>query len=84
MADERIVRDKLRTYICAELIKDEDYELEDDESIISDGLMDSFSLAELGVYIDEEFSVFIPDPDLTVDKMDTLDQIVARVMKDID
>jgi hypothetical protein len=27
--------------------------------------------------------VYIPDPDLTVEKMDTLDQIVARVMRDI-
>ena len=45
--------------------------------------MDSFSLAELAVYCEDEFGVYIPDPDLTVEKMDTLDQIVARVMRDI-
>ena len=27
---------------------------------------------------------YIPDPDLTVDKMDTLEQIVARVFKRLD
>lgn len=75
------VRDKLRNYISIELIRDPDYELADDEGIISGGLMDSFALAELGVYIEGEFDIYIPDPELTVDQMDTLDQIVLRVMK---
>ncbi|HID50205.1 MAG TPA: acyl carrier protein, partial [Chromatiales bacterium] len=43
--------------------------------------MDSFSLAELGVYVEEEFDVYIPDSDLTVAKMDTLNQMTARVMR---
>jgi acyl carrier protein len=36
------------------------------------------------VYVEQEFDVFIPDSDLTVEKMDTLDQMVARVMRDLD
>ncbi len=43
--------------------------------------MDSFALAELAVFVEKEFDVYIPDPDLTVSKMDTLDQIVARVLR---
>lgn len=78
--DEREVKEKLRRFITTELIRDESYELEDDEGIITGGLMDSFALAELGVYVEEEFGVYIPDPDLTVEKMNTLRQMVARVM----
>jgi acyl carrier protein len=81
LMNEQEVRDKLRNYISVELIRDPGYELEDDEGIISGGLMDSFALAELGVYIEGEFDIYIPDPELTVDQMDTLDQIVSRVMK---
>lgn len=81
--DEQTVREKIRQYIAAELIRDEDYQIEDDEGIITGGLMDSFSLAELAVYVEDEFNVHIPDPDLTVEKMDTLNQIVARVMRDL-
>ena len=33
--DENIVRAKLRVFICRELIRDEDYDLTDDEGIIS-------------------------------------------------
>lgn len=79
--DETAVRENLRAYIARELIRDESYLITDDEGIITDGLMDSFALAELAVYIEKEFGVYIPDTDLTVAKMDTLHQIVARVMQ---
>ena len=81
--DEQTVREKIRDYIINELLYDTGSELTDDEPIISEGLMDSFALAELGVYVEKEFDVYIPDPDLTVEKMDTLDLIVARVMRDL-
>ncbi len=79
--DDQTVREKLRTYILINLIRDAKYPLKDDEGIITKGLMDSFALAELAVYVEGEFNVYIPDPDLTVEKMDTLDQMVARVLK---
>lgn len=84
MMDDVAVRTKLRNFITRELIRDEDYELNDTEGIITEGLMDSFALAEFAVYVEQEFDVFIPDSDLTVEKMDTLDQMVARVMRDLD
>lgn len=80
---ENEVREKLRAFITRELIRDEDYDLTDTEGIVTGGLMDSFALAEFGVYVEQEFDVYIPDPDLTVAKMDTLDQMVARVMRDL-
>jgi acyl carrier protein len=80
---EQEVREKLRAFITRELIRDEAYDLSDTEGIITGGLMDSFALAEFGVYVEQEFDVYIPDPDLTVAKMDTLDQMVARVLRDL-
>ncbi|MCA9992044.1 MAG: hypothetical protein H6666_17955 [Ardenticatenaceae bacterium] len=80
--DEKTVRAKLRHFIIHELIKDDAYDLADDEGIITEGLMDSFALAEFGVYVEQTFNVYIPDADLTVAKMDTLNQMVARVMRD--
>ncbi len=81
--DEKTVRENIREYIKRELIRDEDYDLTDTEGIVTGGLMDSFALAEFAVYVEGEFGVYIPDPDLTVAKMDTLDQMVARVMRDV-
>jgi acyl carrier protein len=79
--NEKEVREKLRKFITAELIRDPGYQLEDGEGIITEGLIDSFALVELGVYVEDEFGLYIPDPDLTVDKMNTLDQMVTRVLR---
>jgi acyl carrier protein len=81
MVDENTLREKLRAYICKELIRDASYPLTDTEGVITSGLMDSFALAEFAVYVEKEFGVYIPDVDLTVAKMDTLDQMVARVLR---
>ena len=83
MTNETDVRDKIHQYILEELIRDEDEPFSDDEGIITGGLIDSFALAELAVFVEEAFGIYIPDPDLTVAKMDTLNQIVARVLRDL-
>ena len=80
--DEKTIHDKLRTFILNDLIRDPKYDLADDEGIITGGMIDSFSLAQIGVYAEHEFNVYIPDPDLTVTKMDTLAQMVARIMRE--
>ncbi len=79
--NEATVRATLRDYITRELIRDAAYPLTDTEGIITAGLMDSFALAELSVFVEHTYDVYIPDPELTVARMNTLDQIVARVLK---
>lgn len=81
--NEATVREQLRTFITTELIRDPSCPLQDGEPIISNGLIDSFALAELGVYVEDAFDVYIPDPDLTVAKMDSLNLMVARVLQDL-
>ena len=80
MLDEKTIREKLRAFITRDLIRDASYDLTDTEGIVTGGLMDSFSLAEFAVYVEKEFGVYIPDSDLTVAKMDTLNQMVTRVL----
>jgi len=77
------IREKLGTFICNELIRNPDYVLADDEPLITGGLIDSFSLAEIGVYVEQAFAVYIPDSDLTVEGMDTLDQMVERILEEL-
>lgn len=81
--EEPTIRRQIRTFILKELMREPDYPLRDDEGIISSGLMDSFALAELGVFVEDAFDVYIPDADLTVAEMDSLNQMVARVLRDL-
>ena len=79
--DPATVRSKLRAFICGELLRNPSYPLEDDEPLMTGGLIDSFCVAYLGVFIENEFQVYIPNVDLTVDNMDTLRLISVRVLQ---
>jgi len=74
------IKEQLRDFIRTELLGRNDYPLNDDESLITGGLIDSFSLAQIGVFIEDAFHVYIPDNDLTVANMDSLNQMVSRIM----
>ncbi len=74
------IRTKLRDFIRSELLGRPDYPLADDDPLITGGLIDSFALAQIGVFVEDAFDVYIDDTDLTVANMDTLDQMVARIL----
>ena len=77
------VRDRLRVFVCRELLRDPAYPLGDDEPLVSGGLIDSFALAHIGVFIESAFGDYVPDVELTVEAMDTLRLIAQRVMRDV-
>lgn len=79
--DRDDVKARLREFVLNELIRNPGYALQDDEPLITGGLIDSFALAHFGVFAEQEFGVYIPDPDLTVENLDTLNQMVERVMR---
>ncbi|GAB4421727.1 MAG: hypothetical protein Kow00106_18760 [Anaerolineae bacterium] len=81
--DRHEVRERLRAFVLNDMIRMPNYDLQDDEPLITGGLVDSFSLALFGVFVQEQFGIFIPDPDLTVENLDTLTQMVDRVMRDL-
>jgi len=72
--------ENLKTFITKELLKNPDYNLKEDEPLFSNGTIDSFAIAQIGVFIETEFNLYIPDPDLTVENMDTLGQIANHVL----
>lgn len=82
--DRTEVHTQLRTFVINDMIRVPGYELQDDEPLITGGLVDSLDLALFGVFVEETFDIYVPDPDLTVENLDTLQQMVARVMRDLD
>ena len=78
--DRNEVLQKVRAFTLKELLKNPDYPLKDDEPMFSSGLIDSFAMAQVGVFIETEFDLYIPDPDLTVENMDTPNQIADKII----
>lgn len=73
------MREALRKFITAELMRDANYPIKDDEPLISGGLIDSFSLVELQIFIEQQFGVRIEDTELTTDAIDNIDDIVVMI-----
>jgi acyl carrier protein len=73
------ILDGLRRFICTELMQHPSYPLMNDEPLMSGGLIDSFCVAHIAVFIEQAWGVYIPDPELTVESMDTLNRIAMRV-----
>jgi acyl carrier protein len=73
------MRDALRQFITGQLMRDPAYPLRDDEALISGGLIDSFSLVELQLFVESEFGVHLDDTELTTDRIDTLNDIAVLI-----
>lgn len=67
------IQTKLARFIAEKIMKQPKRELKPDQKLISSGLIDSFSLVDVGLFIEDEFGVRIDDVDLTVELMDTLE-----------
>ncbi|HEY70016.1 MAG TPA: acyl carrier protein [Anaerolineae bacterium] len=70
---------KLATFVATEILKQDDRELAPDEPLISGGLIDSFHLVDLALFVEEEFGVRIEDFELNADTFDTLAQLAALI-----
>ena len=72
-------RDLLRDFIRTEIMRRPQYKLGDADSLIKGGLIDSFSLVQVQLFIEEKFGFRPADIDMTVENMDTIQQIADYV-----
>ena len=72
-------RESIRKYIIEQLIRNPKYKLGDNDKLISGGVIDSFSLVELSMFLEETFGVRPDDTELNAENMDTVEMIAAYV-----
>ncbi len=72
-------RQEISAYIAKEILKQPGRSLAGDTVLISSGLVDSFNLVDLAMFVEERFGVKIDDTELTADTFDTLDQLSSLV-----
>lgn len=70
---------KLAAYITGDILKQPKRVIRPDEKIISSGLIDSFSLVDLGLFIEDNFNVRIDDTELNANTFDTLEQLAKLI-----
>ena len=70
---------QLSAYIVAEILRQPKRVIKSDEKIISSGLIDSFHLVDLGLFVEDKFGVRIDDSELNADTFDTIEQLVKVI-----
>ncbi|NSW51733.1 MAG: acyl carrier protein [Anaerolineae bacterium] len=73
------VLERLTNKICEDILEQPGRDITPGESIIRSGLIDSFSLVDLSIMIENEFGVLIDDSELNSDTFDTLEQLAALI-----
>lgn len=69
----------LTEYILTQVLKRPKYQLGNDTLLISSGLIDSFHLVDLAIFIEETFGVRIDDSELNANTFDTITQLGALI-----
>ncbi len=69
----------LEQYIVTKILKQPKRKISPDEPLISSGLIDSFSLMDLALFVEDTYGVRIEDTELNADKFDNLNQLAALI-----
>lgn len=66
---------KLSEFISGNILKQPNRALDPSEPLLSSGLIDSFSLMDLALFVEDTFGVRIEDTELNPDTFDNLSQL---------
>lgn len=70
---------KLATFIATDILKQPKRAIRADEALISSGLVDSFSLMDISLFVEGNFGVRIDDTELNAETFDTLEQLAKLI-----
>ena len=71
---------KIEKFIAEKILKQPSRSIKPTEALISSGLIDSFSLVDLAMFVEDSFGVRIEDSELNATTFDTLEQLCALIV----
>lgn len=74
-----IVIPQIEKFIANQILKQPSRKITADEALISSGLIDSFSLMDLALFVEDTFGVRIEDTELNADTFDNLSQLASLI-----
>ena len=65
--------------VAAEILQEPDRSIRPDEPLISSGLIDSMSLVDVAILVEDTYGVHIDDTELNAETFDTLIQLAELI-----
>lgn len=78
---EEDIQNSLSEYIATQILKQPQRQIKLNEPLISSGLIDSFSLVDLALFVEESLGVHIDDTELNAQTFDSLEQLAELIEK---
>jgi acyl carrier protein len=69
------VKDKVKTFIRENFLFDNSAQIEDDDSLLEKGIIDSVGVLELVLYLEEEYGVKLEDEEVIPENLDSIANI---------
>jgi acyl carrier protein len=69
----------LEEFISTKILKQPGRKISPDEKLISSGLIDSFSLVDLALFVEDTFNVDIDDAELNAQTFNNLNQLTTLI-----
>lgn len=76
---DQTISASLEKYIASQVLKQPNRKIASDEALISSGLIDSFSLMDLALFVEDNFGVRIEDTELNAETFDNLTQLTTLI-----
>lgn len=67
----------LTDYVKNEIMRNRNAKLNENEDLLSAGILDSLAILQLVAYIDETFGVQVPDEDVVYDNFKSINSLVG-------
>lgn len=71
--------EKLSKDIATNILNQPDRKIQPNEPLISNGMIDSFHLVDLALYVEDMFGVIIEDSELNPNTFDTLEELANLI-----
>lgn len=80
MTDKAEIIEKVKIYLQEDILQLPNRAIEPDEALISSGLIDSFSLVDVALFVEDIYDVRIDDTELNADTFDTLNELADLIL----
>jgi acyl carrier protein len=80
VTDKADIIEELKIYLQEDILQLPSREIAPDEALISSGLVDSFSLVDVALFVEDTFDVRIDDTELNADTFDTLNELADLIL----
>lgn len=76
------VKDEIKQYIAENILfSSNGFTLDDDESFLEAGVVDSLGVVELVAFVEETYQLEVPDDDIVPANFDSVDNLAAYISR---